>query len=96
MSEFRVSATAREDLEEIWIYIAVDNSEAADRLIHRLVSQFRLLASMPGMGWQRDDLASGLRSFPLGNYVIFYRSQANGIEIVRVLHRARDFPPLFD
>ena len=29
-------------------------------------------------------------------YVIFYRPLENGIEVTRVLHGARDFPPLFE
>jgi len=41
-------------------------------------------------------LAARLRSFPVGSYVIFYRPMENGVEIVRVLHGARDLPPLFD
>jgi toxin ParE1/3/4 len=51
---------------------------------------------MPGIGRQREDLAPRLRGFPFGNYVIFYRPMENGVEIVRVLHGARDLPPLFD
>jgi toxin ParE1/3/4 len=35
-------------------------------------------------------LASGLRSFPVGRYVIFYMPTPKGVEIVRVLHGARD------
>lgn len=42
------------------------------------------------MGRLRGELATGLRSFPVGRYVIFYRALSNGIEIVRVLHGARD------
>jgi len=38
----------------------------------------------------RDELAADLRSFPVGRYVIYYRSLPNGVEIVRVLHSARD------
>ena len=51
---------------------------------------------MPDMGRLREDLSAGLRSFSVGNYVIFYRPMKGGIEIARVLHGARDFPPLFD
>jgi toxin ParE1/3/4 len=32
----------------------------------------------------------------VGNYVIFYRPMEIGVEIARVLHGARDFPPLFE
>jgi toxin ParE1/3/4 len=95
MSQFRVSETARSDLDKIWFYIAQDNPDAADKFIRALVSRFPLLASMPEMGRKREELSVGLRSFPLGNYVIFYRSMTGGVEIARVLHGARDFPPLF-
>jgi toxin ParE1/3/4 len=43
------------------------------------------------MGRSRPELAPNLRSFPVGQYVIFYLPLAKGVEIVRVLHGARDF-----
>ena len=95
MNQYRVSDEASADLEEIWIFIAQDDPDAADRFIRTIVSRFPKLASMPQMGRQRNDLASRLRSFPVGSYIIFYRPMDDGIEVVRVLHGARDFPPLF-
>ena len=38
----------------------------------------------------REELASGLRSFPVRRYVVFYRPLVDAIEVVRVLHGARD------
>ena len=96
MNQYRVSDAARSDLDEIWSYIAQDNADAADRFIRAIVSRFPAFASMPHMGPQRKDLSPRLRSSPVGNYVIFYRPMKNGVEIVRVLHGARDFPPLFE
>lgn len=96
MSQYRVSDVARSDLEAIWLFIAQDNPEAADRFIQVMVSRFPMLASMPKVGRQREELSAHLRSFPVGNYIIFYRLMKNGVEIVRVLHGARDFPPLFE
>jgi toxin ParE1/3/4 len=96
MSVLRVSDAAREDLLEIWSYIAGDNADAADGMIRAIVARFPKLASMSQMGRRRDELSGGLRSFPVGNYVIFYRPIKNGVEIVRVLHGARDLPPLFE
>lgn len=96
MNQYRVSDAARSDLDEIWFYIAQDNPAAADRFIRALVSRFPTLASMPQVGRQREELSSRLRSFPVGNYIIFYRPIENGVEIARVLHGARDFPPLFE
>ncbi|WOH80327.1 type II toxin-antitoxin system RelE/ParE family toxin [Bradyrhizobium sp. BEA-2-5] len=34
-----------------------------------------------------------IRSFPVGNFVLFYEAFRNGVEIVRVLHGARDITP---
>ena len=96
MSEYRVSDAARSDLDEIWLYIAQDNPDAAERFVRSLVSRFPMLAGMPKMGRPREELAPRLHSFALGNYVIFYRPMDNGIEVVRVLHGTRDLPPLFE
>jgi toxin ParE1/3/4 len=96
MNAFRLSPAARSDLDEIWFYIAQDNADAADKFIHVIVSRFPKLAAMLQMGRQREELSPHLRSFPVGRYVIFYRPMENGIEIVRVLHGARDLPPLFE
>ena len=96
MRDHRVSEAAKSDLQEIWLYIAQDSPDVADKFVRFLVSRFPLLASMPEMGRSRDDLASHLRSFPVKSYVIFYRPADIGVEIVRVLHGARDFPPLFE
>lgn len=48
----------------------------------------------PLVGRARPKLAAALRSFPEGRYVLFYRPAPNGIELVRVLHSARDLPAL--
>ena len=96
MSQFRVSDVARSDLDEIWFYIARDNPDAADKLIRSIVSRFQTLASMPRMGPEREGLSPRLRSLPIGRYVIFYRPMEDGVEIARVLHGARDLPPLFE
>ena len=96
MNQYRVSDAAKSDLEEIWFYIARDNPDAADKFVRVLVSRFPTLASMPDLGRKREELSPRLRSFPVGRYVIFYRPIEKGVEIARVLHGARDLPPLFE
>jgi toxin ParE1/3/4 len=96
MNQYRVSDAARSDLDEIWSYIAQDNVDAADRFLRAIVSRFPKLAAMPQIGRPREELSPRLRSFPVGRYIIFYRPMENGVEIARVLHGARDFPPLFE
>lgn len=47
------------------------------------------------MGRDRQELATTLRSFPTGNYVIFYYPVETGIEVARVLYGARDIRQVF-
>jgi len=54
-----------------------------------------MLAEQPAMGRVREELLHGLRSFPVGRYVIFYLTVPNGIDIVRVLHGSRDVNAIF-
>ncbi|MEN8150936.1 MAG: type II toxin-antitoxin system RelE/ParE family toxin [Planctomycetota bacterium] len=95
MTKVVLSATAERDLIEVWRYVSVDNESAADRLIDRIEQACRLLAGEPGLGALRAELGVGLRSWCMGRYVVIYRSAAVGIEVVRVLHGARDLPSLF-
>ena len=96
MNQIRVSDEARSDLDEIWLYIAQDNPDAADKYIRAILARFRTLASMPLMGRERTELSPRFRSFSVGRHVIFYRPMDNGVEIARVLDGARDLPPLFE
>jgi toxin ParE1/3/4 len=78
------------DLEEIWWYIAQDNLDGADQLLAKLEARLSMLANTPYMGSKRDEIFPNLRSSPVGNYLIFYYPLSDGIEILRVLHGARD------
>ena len=88
--EVRRRPQATEDIAEVWGHIADDNLRAADRWVDQLDEHFRLLAAQPLMGRTRDELVPGLRSFPFGRYVIFYEPIEGGIDVVRLLHSARD------
>ncbi|GLS43842.1 type II toxin-antitoxin system RelE/ParE family toxin [Methylobacterium brachythecii] len=81
---------ARRDLIEIWRYVAEDNEIAADQLLDRIDGVLTMLGGRPFAGRERSELADGLRSFPVGNYVLFYLPIENGIELVRVLSRYLD------
>lgn len=91
----RITPRASEDLIEIWSYIAADSVANADAFIDKLCETMQVLSRQPGSGRHRDELASGIRSFPFGRYIVFYRAVTSGIEIVRVLHGARDIENIF-
>ena len=81
---------AEEDLVQIWHYIAEDNEAAGDHLLDRVSDIARKLAAHPEAGRSRRELLVGLRSFVIGNYVLFYLSSPSQLTIVRILSRYLD------
>ena len=91
----KVTATAQRDLLEIWSFIEPDNANAADKLLTTITKQFDKLLRFPELGRQRNELVRHLRSVAVKNYVIFYQLTDKYVEIVRVLHGARDIKRIF-
>ena len=84
------------------MYIGQDAPEAALRFLDAVEATLRLLAENPELGpareFERSELA-GLRFFPVKGFdkhLIFYRLVPHGIEVLRVLHGARDLGAIFD
>jgi toxin ParE1/3/4 len=96
MTEIIKLSRATDDLAEIWDYIADDSEAQADLFIDTIDRKLRLLAEQPNLGRSRGELAENMRSFPVGRYVIFYVVMQSCIQIVRVLHGARDLAPIFE
>jgi toxin ParE1/3/4 len=96
MKQLRITNVAKADLIDIWSYISQNNEDAADALIDKITGKFDELLANPKMGRERIDIAPLVRSFPVSNYLIFYRLIEEGIEIVRVIHGARNIPNLFE
>lgn len=95
MSRFRLAKRVESDLDEIWSYIAADSVTAADRAIDRIYELIQMLARQPLIGQSRNDLRSELREFPAKSYVIYYRPLDDGVEVVRIIHSARDVAGMF-
>lgn len=91
MSGYELSPESLQDLQDIWDFIASDSVTAADRLEGELFEAFELLAQRPRMGHTRSDLtAQDVRFWPVGSYLIVYRRISTKLQIVAVLHGARD------
>src|SRR5438128_9893039 len=85
------SARAEIDLIEIWV---TSRTTIRSRQIGSstcLTKPARCLAAIRTRAQSRDDLARGLRFFPVGNHLVFYTVRDDGITVVRVLHGARDY-----
>lgn len=86
---------AENDLLDIGAFIEKDNPHAAANFITRIREKCEALTRNPEIGRSRPELITGLRSFPVGQYVIFYHSIPDSIEIIRVIHCARDIDAFF-
>jgi plasmid stabilization system protein ParE len=62
-SRFVLTPEAREDLLEIWSYIATDSFDRADEVLDKLYDAFVRLSQAPGIGHQREDLADQRHRF---------------------------------
>jgi toxin ParE1/3/4 len=95
MMTYRLTKRARRDVLEIWRHIAEDNERAADGFMDLLTHYFELLGANPRAGRRREELRCGYRSFPVGQYLIFYRIMEPGVCIMHVVHGRRDIEALF-
>jgi toxin ParE1/3/4 len=95
MSRYIFAPSARLDLKDIVRYITRFNPTAARRLKASIQQQCKRLADYPNIGRNREQLLSGLRSFPVEDYLIFYRQIPNGVEIVRIVSGYRDLEAVF-
>jgi len=77
------------------MFIAADNPAQADDFIDLIDAKFQNLSRQPGLGRRREGVVAGLRSFPVGRYVIFYLQVQDCLQIVRILHGARDLDAVF-
>jgi toxin ParE1/3/4 len=88
---YRVSADAERDLGEIFLYWATRASlEAADRVVDRITERFWLLGEHPDAGKPAGSFAAGVKCFPAGRYLIYYRKTRQGTDILHIFHGARN------
>ncbi|HEX8224978.1 MAG TPA: type II toxin-antitoxin system RelE/ParE family toxin [Allosphingosinicella sp.] len=82
------------DVEEIWQFIAAEDVAAAERWIRRIADSTNRLTEFPNSGAPRPELAPGARSIVIGRYLVLYRVGADSVDIVRVVHGARELSRL--
>jgi plasmid stabilization system protein ParE len=94
VKRFKLSPEAAQDIREIWAYIAGDSIKAARRIRLQIFDACQRIAENPEIGHRREDLTDKPVLFwPAGSYLIIYAAR-KPVEIVRVLHGARDIPSL--
>jgi toxin ParE1/3/4 len=97
MADIRIvrSPAAENDLIDIWFGIATDSPLAADRFLDAIAARILQLPSFPESGPKRPDIGAEVRALTFGNYLVLYRLAEHRVEVVRVVHGARDVSTLF-
>src|SRR5436309_3862651 len=95
MGLIRRTELSKLDYNRIYDYIAANNELAADQLLQTFDQKLELLSGMPGAGVARPDLGKNIRSWSVGNYLLLYRPIDGGIELLRVIHGARQVRRVF-
>lgn len=91
MTRVVFSPLAQNDLIEIGEFIARDDPDAALRYVREIYRACSVLTEQPRLGRVRSDLRAGeLRSIPIRSHVIYYRLVRLNVEVIRILHGARD------
>ena len=96
MGLIRRTAASRRDYGAIWDYVAAHDMAAADGLLRAFDRRLELLSDFPEAGQARPEVRAGVRGFPVGKYLLFYRPIQGGIEVLRVLHGKRDVRQAFN
>ncbi len=93
---FVLTPEARADLIEIWNYIAEDSIDSADQVVARLYDAFAGLGQTPKVGRHREDLADSRHRFwTVYSYVIAYRWETTPVQIIAIVHGARQLEVFF-
>ena len=93
-----ISPRAQRDVDELAAaYVDGAGLDIAQRFVDALADAFDLMARNPGIGSPRYGLLlnlPGVRCWPLRPWpqVIFYVERQRTIDVIRVLHGARDIP----
>ena len=89
--QFQLTKTAERELDQIFVYYAQRAGvDVADKIIDSIEERFALLGDFPAIGLNSDHLAPGVLRFPVGNHLIYYRKKRSVIQILHILHGARN------
>lgn len=95
---FVLTPEAESDLLSIWEYIANAQSvPAADKAIARIYDACEELSDMPGLGHARPELLDERHKlWSVWSYLIVYRWQTKPLQIIAVVHGARELEVFFE
>jgi len=94
MSKVRYTRQAREDLLNIWEWIAPENPATADRVYDEIETRCSSLRDYPRLGRPRPEIGMDARSLVIERWIALYRIVTDGVQVVRIVDGARDLTKL--
>jgi toxin ParE1/3/4 len=91
-----LAATARADLREIGLRIASDNTPRAITFVQELMDRCLSLSEHPERFPVAVERKLPLHKMTHAGYLIFYTVGDSKVDILRIVHGARDWSKLFD
>ena len=92
---------AWKDAVNLSVYIGQNNLKAGIEFLDALENTCKIIASAPLIGSRRsysNKILHNIRMLPIRkfpSYLIFYQPLKNGVDVIRIVHGARDLPRLF-
>lgn len=81
---------AKQDLLDIWLWIARDNAALADVVLDRLEQRANKLSQHREIGMARPEIGEGARGLVVERWLVLYRLVDGGVQVVRIVDGARD------
>jgi toxin ParE1/3/4 len=91
-AEISFRRAALRDLEQIVSRIAADDPNAARRFHDRILDRIDVLRNFPESAQPRPAFGAGVRTIPIGRYIVFVRVEGPKVVVIRIIHGARDLP----
>lgn len=82
---YTIAPTAERDVQDIYSFIAQRSVQNADRVLAKLLDEFDLISTMPGIGHTRAELGDAdLRVIAVYKYLVIYEAKSSPVRIVRL------------
>ena len=91
MSFYRLTPAAARDLSSIWDFTQERwDPRHAETYLLEIRAAIERVASDPDRGRVCDEIREGYRRYAIGSHLVFYVSDHDGIDVIRVLHQRMD------
>jgi toxin ParE1/3/4 len=88
---YKLARSARRDLQKISDYWTAEvDQEVALKIVTGILEAVIMLSAHPDAGVLAGQFGAGVRKFPAGNYMVYYRPYRLGIDILHVFHGKRE------